>query len=73
MRPRVFPAENANLYLAQHQAEVASMRPRVFPAENHADKVLAEVLDEASMRPRVFPAENALAEGAKVRAIIGLQ
>ena len=34
MRPRVFPAEDANGELESLLIRVASMRPRVFPAED---------------------------------------
>ena len=34
MRPRVFPAEDAEVRLAAVNARLASMRPRVFPAED---------------------------------------
>ena len=58
MRPRVFPAEDAQRAVRSRTADDASMRPRVFPAEDihrradHARGLLA------SMRPRVFPAED---------------
>ena len=60
MRPRVFPAENAQKSAEAAAVGVASMRPRVFPAENvESHQVIAGPRD-ASMRPRVFPAENTI-------------
>ena len=58
MRPRVFPAEDAQLPYALVHAGDASMRPRVFPAEDIGPALLHQLTDLASMRPRVFPAED---------------
>ena len=60
MRPRVFPAEDADPGVWTGYTADASMRPRVFPAED--PRVAACSLQPlgASMRPRVFPAEDTI-------------
>ena len=58
MRPRVFPAEDAFVLLAQCPKREASMRPRVFPAEDQCRPRGEARKRRASMRPRVFPAED---------------
>ena len=61
MRPRVFPAEDAQVLEQVERVEPASMRPRVFPAEDafgRRSRPPGDLL--ASMRPRVFPAEDTL-------------
>ena len=59
MRPRVFPAEDADDGGARTPEEVlASMRPRVFPAEDAGGDDQGRPEPHASMRPRVFPAED---------------
>ena len=58
MRPRVFPAEDAQGHRIPPAPDHASMRPRVFPAEDVAAPPAPYILTPASMRPRVFPAED---------------
>ena len=73
MRPRVFPAEDADLPRALlDRVDHASMRPRVFPAEDGVETWDVRQAEHASMRPRVFPAEDAAAMSA-IRAILALQ
>ena len=60
MRPRVFPAEDPEVFIGPNVLNIASMRPRVFPAEDArvAGERVAGRRVVASMRPRVFPAED---------------
>ena len=47
MRPRVFPAEDADVVGDAVQLSVASMRPRVFPAEDSPANVSVRSADNS--------------------------
>ena len=66
MRPRVFPAEDANCRLVR----VAALAPGFneaagLPRGRQRLNVESDVGEAASMRPRVFPAEDIETAGTK--------